>query len=521
MRRISDVVAHMARWRPDVEAAVFEGRRWSYGELDAQVDALARALLAAGVGKGDRVATLQTPRPEFLVSLLATASIGAIWVGLNPRYRADEIARIVAHARPSLLISRSEIGGRRYDEDLELARRACGRRPRLIVFDGDPVPEGAAALEELLGAGAGTSDSELARAREQCGGREPCMIVYTSGSTGVPKGALLGHEGILEFCREQNRLWPVDPVRVLNYFPINHVGCVIDLALPCLLAGGCIVFMERFEAARSLELAAAERVTLLGSVPSVFHLQLAVPQFESYDLSALQLIVFEGAPMPAALIDRLLLLGVPLATNYGMTETTSAITALAPTRDAELLANTVGNAFDGVDLKLMRDDGEEAAPGEAGEVWARSRYNLIGYWNDAQATSRALTGDGFFRTGDLAVRRGDGRYTLVGRLREMFKSGGYNVYPREIETVLEAHPGVAAAAVVGVPDPLWQEVGVAFVEVRGPLEIAALEAWCRERLANYKRPKRFEIVPALPLLPIGKVDRQALRRAALGQASQP
>jgi acyl-CoA synthetase (AMP-forming)/AMP-acid ligase II len=516
--RISDCVAHFARQTPHAEAAVFSDMRWSYAELDRRVDALAKALLAAGVVKGDRVATMQTPRPEFLAAFLAAASVGAIWVGLNPKYRLAELNHAVTDAEPKILLSRTRIGERRYDADIRALQDACPALERIVIFDDDPLIAGATALRDFVVAGAALTPGDLANARMKCGGRDPCLIVYTSGSTGRPKGAVLGHDGIIAFCRAQNALWPLDPYRTLNYFPINHVGCVVDIAAPCLVAGGCLIFQEQFDAVRSLEAAVNERVTLLGSVPSVFQMQLAVPDFDRYDLSAVQLIVFEGAPMPADLIEQLLRLGKNIATNYGMTETTSAITALEPTRDAALLTNTVGSAFPGVDIRLTTADGRVAATGEVGEVWVRSQYNFLEYWHDAAATAQAFSPDGYFRTGDLAVQRPDGRYRLAGRVKEMFKSGGYNVYPREVETVIEAHPAVTLAAVVCAPDPLWQEVGIAFVQSNAPLAAAELRQWCASRLANYKIPKRFVLLPALPLLPIGKIDKVELRRLALETA---
>jgi acyl-CoA synthetase (AMP-forming)/AMP-acid ligase II len=373
-------------------------------------------------------------------------------------------------------------------------------------------------MADFLAQGAGLSEATLGNAREACGGRDPCLIVYTSGSTGAPKGAVLPHEAIAQFCLDQNRLWPLAPYRAVNYFPINHVGCVIDVSLPCLLAGGTLFFMEQFDPAECLALMERERVTLWGSVPSVFQLQLSLPDFERYDLSAVQLILWEGAAMPRELIERLQKIQPRMATNYGMTETTSAITALAPTEDVEVLSQSVGEAFPGVEIRLGDASGNAVPDGEQGEVQTRSKLNLLGYWNRPDATREAFTADGFFRTGDLAVRRADGRYRIVGRLKEMYKSGGYNVYPREVETALEAHPAVAQAAVVSAPDPVWQEVGVAYVEAVAPLTAAELEAHCRSLLANYKVPKRFVIEPNLPLLPIGKIDKVALKRRAAQEA---
>ncbi|ATQ44584.1 class I adenylate-forming enzyme family protein [Caulobacter mirabilis] len=511
--RISDYTAWLAERRPDAEALVVDDRRISFRQLHEAVEALARALLAAGVGKGDRVATLQTPHPDYLIAFLATASIGAIWVGLNPRYQRGEMTQVVVDARPKVLITRTRIDGRDYDADLAALRAATPGLRAIVAFDGDPVGAGTAAMADFLAAGTAVADMTLTAARAACGERDPCLIVYTSGSTGSPKGALLAHDAIARFSLEQNRLWPLEPYRTVNYFPINHVGCVIDVSLPCLLAGGTMIFMEQFDPAGCLALMEREKVTLWGSVPSVFQLQLALPDFDRYDLSAVQMILWEGAAMPVELIERLQRVQPRMATNYSMTEA-MGITIVEPTSDLDVLSQTVGEAFPGVEIRLADSEDEAVPDGEAGEVQIRSPLNLLGYWNRPDATAAAFSADGFFRTGDLAERRPDGRYRIVGRLKEMYKSGGYNVYPREVEAAIEAHPAVAQAAVVAAPDPVWQEVGVAFVQPDGALDAAELEAHCRGRLANYKIPKRFVIEPNLPLLPIGKIDKVALKRRA-------
>src|SRR5688572_21048672 len=518
LRRVSDFVSFGAARDPAAEALVLGDMRWSYLELQQRVDALARALVAAGVRKGDRVATLQTPHPQFLVSFLATTSIGAIWVGLNPRYQLDELAHVMVDAEPKILMTRLHIGERSYGGEIEALREACATLGRVVAFEEETSQRGIEPMLHFLRGGARISPSELRSARAACGGRDPCLIVYTSGTTGKPKGAMLHHEGICRFAVAQNDMWPVDPLRVVNYFPINHVGCTIDVSIPCLAAGGTIVFMEQFDASGCLALMAREKITIWFSVPSVFAMQLALPHSCREDLDALQLIVWEGAALPEQLVGRLLEVHPRLATNYGMTETTSAITALEPTADEELLKQTVGSAFPGVEIRLVDAEGRDVGQGQEGEVLARSALNMLGYWRNADATRAAFTDDGFFRTGDLAVRRPDGRYRIVGRLTEMFKSGGYNVYPCEVEGVLEAHPDVETVAVVPVPDPLWQEVGVAFIVPKSAIDEGGLKAWCAGRLSNYKVPKRFVIRDSLPLLPIGKVDKGALR--AIAEASK-
>lgn len=512
------VIKHWADATPGAEAMVHGDSRTSYAQLKARIDALASALLAAGVRKGDRIATLQTPHPDYALVFLATASIGAIWVGLNPKYRREELAHVVRDSEPRLLFARMEVEGRSYAEDVDALRAQASSIEQVITFDSDPRGSGDLYLSDFIKQGERIDAEALARARDAVEGGDACLIVYTSGSTGAPKGALLHHNGVIAFSLKQNEIWPCDPLRTVNYFPINHVGCVIDLTMPTFAAGGTIIFMEHFDPSGCLALMARERATMWGSVPSVFQLQLETPDFARYDLSAIQLIAWEGAAMPRDMIARLASMCPRLATNYGMTETTSAITVLAPTSDIDLLANTVGQAFPGVEIRLVNDQGQDVADGEPGEVWARSQFNLLGYWRRPDATADAITPDGYFRTGDLAVRNADGYYRIVGRLKEMYKSGGYNVYPREVEAVLETHPNVALAAIVSAPDPIWQEVGIAFVAPAGDVDADALHLYCKERLANYKVPKRIIIEPSLPLLPIGKVDKQALKRRAEAMA---
>ncbi|HEX4933022.1 MAG TPA: AMP-binding protein [Gemmatimonadaceae bacterium] len=524
--RLSEFVDWYATRTPNAEAAVCGDVRVTYAELRQRVDATARALLRAGVQRGDRVATLSPPNIDFWVTFLATVSIGGIWLGLNPRYRVDELSYVVGDAEPIVLFARTQVGTRRYDDEIEAMRRAAPAIARVVALDAprgggaagehhvSDAPHAYESMDAFVASGAGLPDETLAAARRAGEGREACLLVYTSGSTGRPKGALLHHAGIVAFSLAQNRIWPLRRQRFLNYLPINHVGCVIDLSVPTLAAGGCLVFLEQFSPDGALALTVQERVNCLGSVPTVFQMQLALPDFDAYDLSGIELIIWEGAAMPIEVIERLRAICPRLATNYGMTETTSAITIVEPTDDLDVLANTVGRAFPGVEIRLVGEDGHVVAPGQPGEVQARSLYNLLGYWRRPEATAAAFTSDGFFRTGDVAVQRADGRYRLVGRLKEMYKSGGYNVYPREVEDVIHSHPDVIMAAVVPRPDPLWDEVGVAFVVARPTLTADALADHCRARLANYKLPKAFVLCPDLPLLPIGKIDKVALTRRA-------
>ncbi|WP_109808855.1 class I adenylate-forming enzyme family protein [Sphingosinithalassobacter portus] len=494
-----DAIRRWARDTPQAEALIHGARRISYAELEREIDRLALAMLASGVAPGDRVACLAPPEPIFVTSLIAANAIGAIWIGLNPRYKLEELRFIVGDSTPRLLIARGEIDGRDYGEELAALAAECpGMR---IVVDRD--------LPQFLAEAKALPAKDIAANRPD--GREASMIVYTSGSTGRPKGALLSQAAIHAFAEAQNRLWPIAPLRVLNYFPINHIGSVVDISLPALVAGGTVVLMEKFDPAASLELMQREGVTLWASVPSVFQMQLDLPDFDRFDLSAVQLIVWEGAPMAEPLIRRLHAILPQLATNYGMTEATSAILATPPCDDPALLARSVGHPFAYAEVRLVDASGNV---GEEGEIQLRSPLATLGYWNRPDATAEAIDADGWLHTGDIGRRLADGSYAIAGRIKEMYKSGGYNVYPLEVEAVIEEHPGVHGCAVIGVPDPLWDEVGVAFIIADANVTQADILAHCRTRLANYKLPKRIELRSALPLLPIGKVDKVALRREA-------
>lgn len=282
-------VLEAAARTPTTPALSLNGQVTRYRELSREVNALAAALIAAGVDRGDRVATLATPHPDFAVAFLAAASIGAIWVGLNPRYRLEELRYVVADADPKILLTRTSIGGRDYAADITALANAAPSLTALVTLGEDPAVPGSTTLASFIKAGRPAYD-QVGMRRAAAGGRDPCLIVYTSGSTGAPKGALLHHSGILALCDGQNALWPASAHRIVNYFPINHIGSLIDCTLPTLVAGGTVIFLEQFDPTACLELMTRERVTIWGSVPSVFQMQLALPDFARHDLTSVELV---------------------------------------------------------------------------------------------------------------------------------------------------------------------------------------------------------------------------------------
>jgi acyl-CoA synthetase (AMP-forming)/AMP-acid ligase II len=513
--RIADYPGYWAARVPEREAMVLGERRYSYRQLAEAVDALAKALLAAGVARGERIAMLSTPRPEALISFLAAARIGALWTGLNPRHKRDEYRYVIGDADPVVLLALPRIEERDYTPDLKAlaGEHRCIRR---VVTLGAAVPGLSIAYEDFLAEGRAVSDAAFAAAVAAVEGRDPVFLVYTSGSTGRPKGAMLTQWGLAHCSRNQCDHWFAEPLRVLNNMPISNAFCVGDLFCFALVGGGTTVFMERFDAHGILEATQRERLTLWGQVPTQFQMILSRPDFARYDLSSLQFIFWAGARAPRELIGRLQAITPKVSTSYGLTETVGSVTFTEVGANLDIMAETVGKPDPHYEMRVVAPDGRVLGDDEEGELQVRGAFLMPGYYRRPEATAAAIDAEGWLHTGDLGLRRADGNYRVSGRLAEMYKSGGYNIYPREIEMVIEQHSGVAMAAVIGVADPLYGEVGRAYV-LRRPgagLSESDLAAWCRERVANYKVPKVFAIRDRLPMLPVGKIDKQALKAEA-------
>ncbi len=500
-----DYLDHYARATPDADAVWFEGVTVSYRELAERVADLAATLAALGAAPGVRVATLCTPRPEYLVSLLATMRTGAIWIGLNPKYTLSELRHVATDAQPSVFLSLDAVDGREYGADITALAAEVGARgafrigPRTVASELRELPE------------PGTPPASFPELRPT----DPATIVYTSGSSGSPKGAVLSHGGLVYAARVEADVLGIRAPRVPCNLPINHVACLADLTGTTLAAGGMLALLEQFDPASLLALVPELGLTNLMTVPTILQLIAAQPEFASTDLSTLQRVVWGGAPLPIGVIRTYRDRGIPLMTVYGMTETIASITFTRDGDSDEVLAETVGRFDPGMEVRLADERGP-VGPGVQGEVQVRHSGLFLEYFGNPAGTAAAYTADGWFKTGDVGVLGDDGTLRLVGRMSDMIKSGGYNVYPREIELRIEAHDDVALAAVIGRPDDTFGEVGVAYVvPAAGRAPAAeALREYAREHLANYKVPKAFVIVDALPLLPVGKVDKQQLRRLA-------
>ncbi|MEQ9463612.1 MAG: class I adenylate-forming enzyme family protein [Haliea sp.] len=513
LKLISDYVHHYASHTADAEALVLGELRYTYRALNERVNMVSKALLASGVKKGDRVATLSPPHPDFFIMFLAASSIGAIWLGLNPRYQRDEYRYVVGDSEPMLIFTRASLMGRDYLADMMYLKQEVSCIREVVLLETLESHSPAVEFSEFLSRSEGITDAELTVARKDVEPEDAALIVYTSGSTGQPKGAIIPHLGLVTCSLVQYGYLPVDPLRMVNYLPINHVGSVGDISCYTLIAGGAVIFMEKFDPRAALSIIEQESITCVGGVPTALQMCLNEQDTLGVDLSRVQIAFFSGSPAPRSLVEKLLDTFPAVANAYGMTETVGSVTFVAPCRDPDLLSETIGTPVDQYQV-CISNDGQVAPAGVEGEILVRGDFVMKAYWRREEATREAMDSQGWLHTGDIGVRLPSGAYKLIGRIKEMFISGGYNVFPREVEEAIEKHPAVSMAAVIPRQDELYGEVGVAFVLLNpeSELSIEGLTRFCRGKLANYKIPKAFNIEKDLPMLPIGKIDKSALRK---------
>jgi acyl-CoA synthetase (AMP-forming)/AMP-acid ligase II len=514
--RLVEYLDHWTAIHPDVILDELRERRRPYGQVARDVRACAASLLELGVRPGQCVAMLSTPRPEFLTVFLALSRIGATWIGLNPSYQRAELMHVVGDSEPTVLVSLAAHGAREFGEDIAAVAAAKPTIRHVVAIDG-PLPD-AIPFAKLVAAPSAAAAAELDRTASGIDPDGTALVIYTSGTTGSPKGAMISHRALAVGCWLQAQRHYHERPRTLANLPVDHVGGLMDQVGETLAMGGSLHFMEHFNPQETLALLQRQRITRWGQIPTMFQMVVLLPEFDRADLSSLRQVGWGGAPMAHALVGRLRATGAQLGTVYGLTESCVAVAYNDDDADDATLAETVGRPDPRLELRIVVDDGREVEAGMPGEIQVRNPCLMSGYLHLPAETREAFTADGFLHTGDIGVLRPDGNLKLVGRAKDMFKSGGYNVYPREIELVLESHPMVGMAAVIPVSDPVYHEVGHAFVTPRDRVcpNSTDLQHWCRDRLANYKVPKRIVVRDELPLLPVGKVDKRALAATTAG-----
>ncbi|WP_322514095.1 long-chain fatty acid--CoA ligase [Rhodopseudomonas palustris] len=497
-----DWITHHAEARPDRIALIdlTTQRTLTYRVLDERVDRLAAHLATLGVGRGDRVAVLAANTTDTLEVQFACFRLGAIFVPLNVRLTVHELAFIVGDAAPRVLAHDTDFAAMAGELQSQCAIA------HLLQF-GEPYEAALAASPRLDRAEAVTLD-------------DVSTIMYTSGTTGKPKGAMITHG--MTFINAVNLGIPAfisQRTVFLCVMPLFHTGGLNCYTNPVLHAGGTVILMRAFDPGETLKIIgdASIGLTHFFGVPSIYQFMCQHPAFADTDLSRLQLAGVGGAPMPVPLLriwqDR----GCVLVQGYGMTETSPAVLIL-DSDDAARKAGSAGKPVLHADLKIVGPDGEPVQPGEMGELWVKGPNITPGYWNRPEANRTSFT-DGWLHTGDAARVDDEGFYYIVDRTKDMYISGGENVYPAEVEDVLYQLPEIAEAAVIGAPDPQWGETGVAIVAVKSGRDLSEskLHTHCRERLARFKCPQRVIFVEALPRNATGKVHKPTLRERFLSR----
>jgi fatty-acyl-CoA synthase len=491
-------------------------RRWTYSELDVEVDQVALGLLAMGVGKGDRVGIWAPNCAEWVLVQYATAKIGAILVNVNPAYRSHELRYVVQQSGMAVLVSAVSHKTSDYRAMIEQVRAEC---PDLR----DVVHIGERSWHDLVDAGSRADHVRLDEQMATLSFDDAINIQYTSGTTGFPKGATLSHHNILNngyFVGELIHYTEQD--RICIPVPFYHCFGMVMGNLAATSHGACMVIpAPSFDPGATLRAVADERCTSLYGVPTMFIAELAHPEFATFDLATLRTGIMAGSPCPVEVMKRVVteMHMAQVAIAYGMTETSPVSTMTRSDDDLARRTETVGRVMPHVEVKVVDPVTRLEVPrGVAGELCTRGYSVMLGYWEDSDNTAKALDSAGWMHTGDLAVMDADGYVNISGRIKDMVIRGGENVYPREVEEFLYTHADIADVQVIGVPDERYGEELMAWVVLKPgaePLTADALRSFCEGRLAHYKIPRYVHCVDGFPMTVTGKVRKVEMREAAV------
>ncbi len=523
MRTLSQVLRETAGRFPERDVILDpSGRSFSYAQLDATVDRLARGLLELGIEKGDKVGLWMPNIPEWIIAYFAIARIGAVVVPMNTRYKAHEVEYILRDSEATALLAVGSFVGIDYLQMIGVVR---GKLPNLkhVVIVGEP-GDGMHAFDAVVDSGAKKlADGELKAREEWCEPNDNAFILYTSGTTGSPKGAMLSHHNIAKNAEQVTEVLHTTEEDVfLLGVPFFHCfGCVMGIA-GAITWGAAIVPMQVFKAAEALEWVERFGVSVLYGVPTMFVLELeenrkGKKDGSPYDVSTLRTGIMAGAPCPIEVMKGAMdELGCNASIAYGLTEASPVITMTRFDDSIERRVETVGRPLDGIEVKIADDDHNPVPTGEMGELACRGYNVMLGYYRAPKETAETIDADGWLYSGDLATIDDEGYVRIVGRKKDMLICGGFNVYPAEIEEYLFAHPKVQNVSVIGVDDDVFGEVVAAYIIPREGVNIDPQEIvdYCVGEIANFKVPRYVEIVDGFPMTQSGKIQKFRLRELA-------
>jgi fatty-acyl-CoA synthase len=511
---------------PDAEALVdvSSGRRWTYAELNDDVDLVARGLMALGIECGERVGIWAPNCPEWTIVQYATAKIGAILVNINPAYRTHELAYVLQQSGIRTLVSATTFKTSNYVDMIDEVRPDAGDLRDVLFVGTDD-------WTDLIERGRSLPDKDLRARTSTLDNRDPINIQYTSGTTGFPKGATLSHRNILNngfFTTELIKFGPED--RLCIPVPFYHCFGMVMGNLGCTTHGATMVIpAPGFDPGLTLDAIEKERCTGVYGVPTMFIAMLGHPDFVSRDLSSLRTGIMAGSVCPVEVMKRCIneMHMTEVAIAYGMTETSPVSCQTHIDDDLERRTASIGRAHPHVEIKIVDpDSGDIVERGSPGEFCTRGYSVMLGYWQDEAKTREAIDGEGWMHTGDLAIMREDGYCNVVGRIKDMVIRGGENIYPREIEEFLYTHPDIDDAQVIGVPDEKYGEEICAWIRMkpgREPLDAQAVREFAAGKLAHYKIPRYVHVVDEFPMTITGKVRKVEMRAETvnlLGLSSQ-
>lgn len=505
---------------PDKDAVVFEGKRYTYNQLNLRTSRLGNALSRLGVKKGDRVAALMVNCNQCIETYFACAKLGAIYVPLNFRAKGSELTYMTNTAEAEVLLV-----GERY---LELVHSIKNDAPTVKNFISVDKPQaGMLYYDELLESG---SDEDIFT---DIPDDDMTILMYTAGTTGFPKGVMLTHQSFSLYVLDN--VTPPDPEteeKNILTVPLYHIAG-IQAMMAAVFGGRTLVIERQFEPTEWMGLVQQEKVSRAMMVPTMLKQLIDHPRFKDYDLSSLKVITYGAAPMPVEVIKKAieLLPNVSFINAFGQTETASTITSLSPEdhvitgvseaeRDKKLKRlSSIGKPMSDVEMKVVNEDGKELPPNEVGEIIARGPRVMAGYWKDEEKTKKTIDKDGWVHTGDMGYRDEDNYFFLAGRATDLIIRGGENISPEEVENVIWKHPKIDDVAVIGIPDDEWGEVPKAVCVLKEGEQATPEEIieHCRQALASYKRPRSVEFIKELPRNSVGKVLKKELRERYSGK----
>ncbi|HSD49071.1 MAG TPA: AMP-binding protein [Actinomycetota bacterium] len=522
-RTIGQELDHARGLHGGLEALVarHQGLRYTYAELHAEAERVARALMALGVRAGDRVGIWSPNRAEWVITQYGAAKAGAILVNVNPAYKTQELGFILDRAGVSVLVSARAFRSTDYLAMLEQVRPDLPGLRHVVLLGEAPGPW-ATSWDAFLARADETSLEDLREREATLDFDDPINIQYTSGTTGQPKGATLSHHNILNngfFVGERERLGPSD--RICVPVPFYHCFGMVMGNLAALTHGSCVVIpSESFDAGACLAAVQEERCTALYGVPTMFIAELDHADFHTFDLTSLRTGIMAGSPCPVEVmkqvVDRMHMTEVTIC--YGMTETSPVSFQSLPDDDLDRRVSTVGAIHPHVEAKIVDPGTGRTNPrGQPGELCTRGYLVMLGYWNDPNATREAVDRARWMHTGDLAEMCEDGYVNIVGRIKDMVIRGGENIYPREIEEFLYTHPTVADVQVIGVPDERYGEEICAWVRLKEGAQVTGeeLRIYCKGKIATYKIPRYVLVVDGFPMTVTGKVQKFRMRELSI------